>query len=87
MTLQLDIDRLRINAPISWAGGGNIFRAMLQRALKEELQRSLATGEVGSHQLMRVDMAPVTVEDVHDMQEAAREIARRIVLTIRQNPE
>ena len=86
MTLQLEIERLRINAPFSWSGGNEAFRSMLEGAIKKELEQSLAIGEVDSHQILRVDMVPVTVEDVHDMQEAASEIARRIVLAIRQNP-
>ena len=86
MTLQLDIERLRINAPSSWMGGGEVFRTMLERALKKELEVHPAIVEIDAHQVLRVDMVPLTVENVHDMQDAAGEIARRIVLAIRQNP-
>jgi hypothetical protein len=86
MTLQLEIGRLRIDAPGSWYGESDLFRNMLERALAEELKRAMAGGRMDAHQVLRVDIPPVTMNDVYDMQETAREIARRIVQAIRQNP-
>ena len=86
MALQLEIERLRIDAPGAWSGGADLFRSMLERALQEELQRALTTGRIDAHQILRVDMPPITASDVYDMQETTREIARRIVQAIRQNP-
>lgn len=86
MALQLEIKRLRIDAPGTWVGGAGMFRSMLERALQEELQGAVATGRIDAHEIVRVDMPPVTVSDIYDMQEIAREIARRIVQAIRQNP-
>ena len=86
MTLQLEIGRLRIDAPGSWYGGSELFRDMLERALSEELKRAMTSGPIDAHQILRVDMPPVTMHDAYDMHEAALEIARRIVQAIRQNP-
>ncbi|ESQ14656.1 MAG TPA: hypothetical protein DDY14_03120 [Chromatiaceae bacterium] len=87
MALRLEIERLRIDAPGAWSGGADLFRGMLESALQEELQSALAAGRIDDHQILRLDMPPVTVSDVYDMRETAREIARRIVQAIRQNPE
>ena len=86
MTLQLEIQRLRIDAPGAWSGRGDIFGNLLEGALREELQRVFPSGRIGAHEILRVDLPPVTVSDVYDMRETAREIARRIAQAIRQNP-
>lgn len=85
MALQLEIERLRIDAPVTGYGDPEIFRSLLKRALKEELQNVLITGQVDTHQVLRVDMPPITVSDIYDMEETAREIARRIVQAIRRD--
>jgi hypothetical protein len=87
MTLQLEIERLRIDAPDAWAGSAEQFRSMLETALREELERALAAGGIDEHQILRVDMPPIFAGDVYDMRETAGEIARRIVQAIRQKPE
>lgn len=86
MALQMEIQRLRIDAPGAWSGRGDVFRNMLEDALREELQRALIEDRLDAHEIMRVDVPPVTVSDVDDMRETAREIARRIAQAIRQNP-
>ena len=85
MTLRLDIDRLRINAPASWMGGADRFRALLELALKEEMQRQAVSSSMDAQHVLRVDIPPVTVGDIHDMRDIATEIARRIVRTVRQH--
>jgi hypothetical protein len=85
MALQLEIERLHIDAPGTAYGDAELFRSLLKRALQEELQHVLITGQVDTHQVLRVDMPPITVSDIYDMEETASEIARRIVQAIRRD--
>jgi hypothetical protein len=87
MALHVQIDRIVIDAPRSWEGGADAFRQMLERALADELRAALAVGDIDAHEVLRVDVPPVAVQDVYEMQDTAREIARRIVQAVRSNPE
>ena len=73
--------------PVHGPGAPTCFAACWRVRSQEELQSALAAGRIDDHQILRLDMPPVTVSDVYDMRETAREIARRIVQAIRQNPE
>lgn len=87
MTLQLSIDRLTIDAPDGWSGSADVFRRLLEEAIRQELQAVQATGTFREQQALRLDVPPVTVDDIYDLQETARVVARRIVQAVRQAPE
>jgi hypothetical protein len=87
MPIELEIERLRLEVPASWSGNAEQFRSILERAIQEELMTATNTGQLDTQQLLRVDLPPITISDVYDLQGTAREIARRIVQTIRQNAE
>lgn len=87
MAIQLQIDRLTIDAPGSWQGSADTFRRLLERALADELRAALLAGSIDSHAILRVDVPPITVQDIYDMQDMANAIARRVVQAISDNPE
>jgi hypothetical protein len=88
MIRQLSIDRLTIDAPEGWPGSTDLFRRLLEEAIREELRGMPATGALREpRQALRLTLPPVTVDDIYDLQQTAREAARRIVQAVRQSPQ
>ena len=87
MIRQLSIDRLTIDAPEGWVRSADLFRRLLEEAIRQELQGTQDAGSFREGEALRLDLPPVTVDDISDLQETAREVARRIVQAARQAPE
>jgi hypothetical protein len=88
MAVQLRVDRIIIHsAPDSWGGRADAFHRLLQSAIEQELRDASLSGAIQEHELLRIDLPPVVVNDIYSMQEIAHEIARRITLALRRKPE
>ncbi|NCC32660.1 MAG: hypothetical protein EOM24_11670 [Chloroflexia bacterium] len=87
MTIDLQIDRLTINAAQGWDSNTDSFRQLLERALADELRSAFTVGTIDSHEIMRVDLPPIVVADSYDLHDLARSVARRVVQSISIRPE
>jgi hypothetical protein len=88
MPVRLNVDRIVIqNVPDSWEGGVDTFRRVLESAIDAELRNNSMSRSLQEHEVLRVDLPPIMVIDIYDMQDTAREIARRILQAVRQQPE